>query len=117
MNTPEQPPSSIFTGFINRFTAYILGLVAGLVPSPRATSREDVLENLRQAEADGIVARDAYDMIQRVLFVSDLKVRDILIPRSNMVSVEREDTLDECLDIMVESAHLMIISSVLTCEI
>jgi magnesium and cobalt transporter len=28
-----------------------------------------------------------------------------MIPRSSMVSVEREDDLDKCLDIMVESAH------------
>ncbi len=101
MNTPDQPPSSFFGGLLNKLTS----LLMRIVPSPRATSREDVLENLRQAEADGIVARDAYDMIQRVLFVSDLKVRDIIIPRSNMVSVEREDPLDKCLDIMVESAH------------
>jgi magnesium and cobalt transporter len=64
-----------------------------------------VLESLRQAEEDGIVARDAYDMMQRALFVSDLKVRDILVPRSSMVYVEREHDLDRCLDIMVESGH------------
>ena len=101
MNKSDQPPSSFFGGILTKITS----LLMGFVPSPRATSREDVLESLRQAEADGIVARDAYDMIQRVLYVSDLKVRDILIPRSNMISVEREDSLDKCLDIMVESAH------------
>ena len=63
------------------------------------------MEDLRMAEQDGIVAYDAYDMMQRAMNVSDLKVRDIMIPRSNMVSVEKEDDLDRCLDIMVESAH------------
>ena len=63
------------------------------------------MEDLRMAEQDGIVAHDAYDMMQRAMNVSDLKVRDIMIPRSNMVSVEKEDDLDHCLDIMVESAH------------
>lgn len=101
MNTADKPPSSFFGRLLNKLVAILMGLM----PVQRATSREDVLENLRHAEEDGIVARDAYDMIQRVLFVSDLKVRDIMIPRSSMVSVEREDDLDKCLDIMVESAH------------
>ena len=101
MNTTDKPPSPFFGRLITKLISSLMGLL----PVQRATSREDVLENLRQAEEDGIVARDAYDMIQRVLFVSDLRVRDIMIPRSSMVSVEREDDLDECLDIMVESAH------------
>ena len=97
MNLPEQPPSTLAEKLKNR--------LLGWLPHQRAASREDVLESLRQAEQDGIVARDAYDMMQRVMFVSDLKVRDIMVPRSSMVFVEREDDLDRCLDIMVESAH------------
>jgi len=97
MNTSEKPPSSLFRSLKDRLKQWL--------PLARAESKEDVLENLRMAEQDGIVARDAYDMMQRVLFVSDLKVRDIMIPRSNMVSINREAPLDECLDIMVSSAH------------
>jgi len=101
MNNPDQPPSSLLGAMKLKMAA----LMSAFVPNQRASSRDDVLENLRQAERDGVVARDAYDMMQRVLYVSELKVRDIMIPRSNMVSVERDDDLDKCLDIMVESAH------------
>ena len=97
MNTPEKPPSSFFRSFKERISHWL--------PNARAESKEDVLENLRLAEQDGIVARDAYDMMQRVLFVSDLRVRDIMIPRSSMVAIGREALLDESLDIMVTSAH------------
>lgn len=97
MNTSEKPPSIIFS--------YFKKTLMSLLPSPRAASKQDVLENLRLAEQDGIVARDAYDMMQRVMRVSDLKVRDIMIPRSSMVSIERDVSLDLCLDVMVESAH------------
>jgi len=97
MNTSEKPPSSIFSSLKTNLRNWL--------PSSRAETKEDVLESLRIAEQDGIVARDAYDMMQRVMYVSDLKVRDIMIPRSNMVNIEREDSLDKCLDIMVESAH------------
>ena len=97
MNTSEKPPSPL--------RRLLKNTLAHWLPNHRAESKADVLESLRLAEQDGIVARDAYDMMQRVLFVSDLKVRDIMIPRTNMVHVEKDDDLDRCLDIMVESAH------------
>ena len=97
MSTLEKPPSSSARPFLQKLARWL--------PNPRAESKADVLENLRMAEQDGIVARDAYDMMQRVMYVSDLKVRDIMIPRSNMVSIEKDDELDKCLDVMVESAH------------
>lgn len=97
MNAPDKPPSKLSQVLKNK--------VLGWLPQQRAETREDVLENLRQAEEDGIVARDAYDMMQRVMYVSDLKVRDIMVPRSSMAYVEREHALDQCLDVMVESGH------------
>jgi len=97
MSTNAKPPSPVQQSLIERVSRWL--------PSHRAESKADVLESLKQAEQDGIVARDAYDMMQRVMYVSDLKVRDIMIPRSSMVQLEREHSLDECLDIMVESAH------------
>lgn len=95
MNTSSKPPS----------TSLLQSLFGRFLPSSRAESRQDVLANLKLAEQDGIVAQDAYDMMQRVMLVSDLQVRDIMIPRSSMVHVEKDDDLDRCLDVMVESAH------------
>ena len=97
MSIADKPPSTSHGLFKGLFTR--------LMPASRAESKADVLENLRRAEQDGIVARDAYDMMQRVLYVSDLKVRDIMIPRSNMMHVEKDDDLDRCLDVMVERGH------------
>lgn len=96
MNNNEKPPS-----IMQRLGAALLNLV----PARRALSRKDVLESLQQAEEDGIVERDSYDMIQRILYVSDMRVRDVMVPRTSMVIVEREASLDDCLDVMVESGH------------
>lgn len=96
MNKKEKPPS-----ILRRFGAALINLF----PAKRAASRQDVLESLQQAEEDGIVERDSYDMMQRIMYVSDMRVRDVMIPRSSMVIVEREASLDDCLDVMVESGH------------
>ncbi|GAA6136369.1 HlyC/CorC family transporter [Arenicella sp. 4NH20-0111] len=96
MKSKDQPPS-----ILQRIGAALISFI----PARRAASREDVLERLQQAEEDGIVERDSYDMIQRILYVSDMRVRDVMIPRTSMEIIERDATLDSCLDVMVESGH------------
>lgn len=96
MNSKDQPPS-----ILQRFGAAL----NNIIPARRAASREDVLESLQQAEEDGIVGRDSYDMIQRILYVSDMRVRDVMIPRSSMEIIERDASLDSCLEVMVDSGH------------
>jgi len=105
MTNKEQPPSTPSKKTNERFKQRLKQLYCRIMPIQRAESKEDVLANLRQAESDGIVARDAYDMMQRVMYVSDLRVRDIMIPSSKIVLVDKDDDLEKCLDILVESSH------------
>jgi magnesium and cobalt transporter len=44
-------------------------------------------------------------MMEGVLDVSDIQVRDIMIPRSQMVSIQRDDKPEAILPVVVESGH------------
>ncbi|MGD2119424.1 MAG: transporter associated domain-containing protein, partial [Chromatiales bacterium] len=48
---------------------------------------------------------DALSMMEGVLSVSDMRVRDIMIPRAQMAVVNRSQSLQEILPIIIESAH------------
>ncbi len=48
---------------------------------------------------------DALAMMEGVLQVSDLQVRDIMIPRAQMAVIGRDDPLDKVLPTVIESAH------------
>jgi magnesium and cobalt transporter len=48
---------------------------------------------------------DALSMMEGVLQVADLRVRDITIPRADVVHIRRDDPPEEILKIAVESAH------------
>ncbi|MCS6948065.1 MAG: CBS domain-containing protein [Steroidobacteraceae bacterium] len=67
--------------------------------------REDLLEHLRDARARGLIDRDALEMLQGVIEVADIQVRDIMVPRAQMVCVRRDDPLAKLLPIIVESGH------------
>ncbi len=60
---------------------------------------------LRAAARGGMIDADALSMIQGVLRVSDLQVRDIMVPRSQMVVLERDSAPQELLPAVTESGH------------
>jgi magnesium and cobalt transporter len=67
--------------------------------------KEQLLALLKDAKERALLDTDALSMIEGVMQVADLRVRDIMIPRAQMVSVRRDDPLERILDIAVESAH------------
>jgi magnesium and cobalt transporter len=67
--------------------------------------RQELIELLRDAQRRNLLDADALSMIESVLQVSELQVRDIMIPRAQMVVVNRDDTPAEILAVIVESGH------------
>ncbi len=67
--------------------------------------REDLLALLREASERGLLDEEALTMLEGVLEVADLQVRDIMVPRVQMVFVRREDPAGKILPVVVESGH------------
>jgi magnesium and cobalt transporter len=82
-------------------TSWLRRLVGGGEPRDRA----ELVEELREAGRRGLIEADALSMIEGVLEVADLQVRDIMVPRSQMVVLDREDPPEKLLPVIVESGH------------
>jgi len=67
--------------------------------------RAELTGVLREAAARDLIDADALTMLEGVLEVGDLKVRDIMVPRAQMVFVRRSDPLARILPVVVESGH------------
>ena len=67
--------------------------------------REELVEILHDAQERNLFDSSALAMIEGVLQVSELQVHDIMIPRSQMKVVEEENSVQEMLPIIIESAH------------
>ncbi len=81
-------------------------LAAKLVGPPRAPgSREELLHLIEQARADSLVDTDALTMVEGVIQVADLRVRDIMVPRAQMKVLGRDEPFDELLRRVVETKH------------
>ena len=68
-------------------------------------SRGEMLRMLRTAERKGLVNADALDMIEGALEVAHLQVRDIMVPRTGMVVVDRDKRPEEFIETVLESGH------------
>src|SRR3569833_410015 len=67
--------------------------------------REQLVTLLRDAQQRNLLDPDALGMIEGVLQVSEMQVRDVMVPRAQMVVVERDAGLKDILPVVTESAH------------
>lgn len=67
--------------------------------------QEDLLEILRESQEKQLLDSDALSMIEGVMQVSEMRVRDIMIPRAQMVVVPREAELESVFPLVIEFAH------------
>ena len=68
-------------------------------------SREELVDLIQDAEERDLIDNDTKEMIEGVLDVAELKVRDIMIPRSQMVTIDIHQSVEEFLPIVIESQH------------
>lgn len=68
-------------------------------------NKNDLVDVLTDAQSRELINPETKLMIEGVLGVSEMRVRDIMIPRSQMVTIDRNQTLDEFLPIILESGH------------
>jgi magnesium and cobalt transporter len=92
----EQPHGGTTGRWLKRITQSMSG-------EPRDLA--ELVEHLREASERGLFDGDALVMLEGVLAVADMQVRDIMVPRSQMVFVERDESPAKLVELVVESGH------------
>lgn len=87
----------------NSRKSWLERLSQALLREPR--DREQLVSLLRHASENKIFDTYALAMIEGVLQVSEMQVRDIMIPRAQMVVVEEDASLTQFLPTITESQH------------
>lgn len=80
-------------------------LFNGADDNPNKLSRAELRKTLAKAQKDGVFDYDAGQMLEGVLEVSETRVRDTMIPRSQMVMVEGDAPIDQISKVVVDSGH------------
>ena len=89
-------PSAERRSWLERISAALSG---------EPTTREDLVELLRDVQADGLIAADTLRMMEGAISVSDLSVGDVMVSRSQMVALPADAKLLDLMKLVVESGH------------
>lgn len=92
----DNSPSSNKAGLVEKVSNLFKG---------KPKTQGELLDVIKQAKQDKIIDKKTKEMIKGVLDVSKLRVRDIMIPRAQMVTVSLDQSINEFLRIMIDSAH------------
>jgi magnesium and cobalt transporter len=68
-------------------------------------NRQEVVDFLEGFKERGVIGEEEFAMLQRVLETADTQVRDIMVPRSHMVVVAKDQTSEEVLKAITDSNH------------
>ena len=66
-------------------------------------SRDEIHDLLQEDES--VLEPQEKEMLSGVLEVAETQVREVMIPRSQMVVIERDQSLDEMLNVIIQSGH------------
>lgn len=68
-------------------------------------NRQELLELLREAHQNKLLDSEALAIVEGAIQVADLQVRDIMVPRSQMISIRASQSPREFLPAVIDSAH------------
>ena len=68
-------------------------------------NKEELVEVILDAQERDLIDPETKEMMKGVLGVTELRVRDIMIPRSQMITLDVDQSIAELLPVMVESSH------------
>ncbi len=68
-------------------------------------TRAELIDTLRTAEQEHILDSESEGMLEGVLQVSEMQIRDIMVPRSQMITIAENQNLPNIISTIVESLH------------
>lgn len=92
---PEQP------SFLSRARERFVSALFNKAP----LSQSDLDKVLQQASENEVINEDTEDMIRGVFDISKRRVGDIMIPRSQIIAIDINDTIEQAISVIQEHGH------------
>lgn len=84
-------------------SSWLRKFITGIMRKP--SHREQLIEQLHDSAKLDVLDQDALSMMESVLQIRDMQVRDIMIPRAQMALIKKNISLAEIVKIIADSNH------------
>ena len=88
---------------VNKQLGWLERLSLAFLSEPQ--SRHELVEVLRQAQKRDLFDNNALTMMENVIQVADTQVRDIMVPRSQMIVIDENFDYENMLPVVTNSGH------------
>ncbi|AAO27106.1 magnesium and cobalt efflux protein CorC [Buchnera aphidicola str. Bp (Baizongia pistaciae)] len=68
-------------------------------------NKEELLTLIKYSEENELIDRETGHMLEGVIHITKQKIRDIMIPRPQMITLKLTYSLEQCLDVITKSLH------------
>jgi len=92
----NDPQPAVWSNWLNRFRKWL---------QSQPEHKHELLQLLRQAQHNDLLSLDALQIMEGAMQVADTHVRDVMIPRAQMVVIHGNERPDEFLETIVQSGH------------
>ena len=103
----EEPPSTNAQpsklGLIQRIKNYFRDFHIRISFKP--SNQDELTSVLRDAEENNLIEKDVLDMMEETIEFSSTAVREVMVPKTQVISIKDSETLEEFLPRILESAH------------
>lgn len=93
-----------FVALVNGLAHFCARLFGGHRHS-QAVTEEEILTAINVAEEQGVIAEDEKEMLHGVIEFGDKTVRDVMVPRADMMCVNASATLYDALQLLIQEKH------------
>ncbi|MBI3946520.1 MAG: HlyC/CorC family transporter [Armatimonadetes bacterium] len=94
---------------LTRITTLVTRPFGGPGGAPAVSlTEEEIKDIVEESEKEGVLEEAETEMIHSVLEFTDIVVREVMVPRIDMVCVEAGRSLDDLLDVVLASGHTRI---------
>ncbi len=92
-----------FTYIINVFVKVVIKIMGGKIDKEQPLITEDEIEfMINVGEEEGILEDETKEMMHNIMDIKDISVKEIMVPRTEMVAVSIESTIDDVLKVIEE---------------
>jgi len=68
-------------------------------------NKEELLLLIRNSKDNQLINEDTRDMLEGVIDITKQRIKEIMIPRPQMITLISNYSLEQCLDIIIKSSH------------
>lgn len=91
--------------FLSKSTEFVLKLLRIKPTKEPYVTEEEISQLIAQGVNSGVVEEIEQDLVEQIFYLGDKRLSDILTPRTQLVSIDLEDSFEENMKIIIESHY------------